>query len=107
MYALSGINMNSSTLPGQITPVQARISGNLIEGDGTFCSGPGIGVNAVSPVLIENNTIRGTTRGVGVSDLQRTDDDVHVIVRQNLIYNNRYGGLYLDYFFFQGSNLMA
>jgi hypothetical protein len=103
VYALNGINMISNTLPYQITPVQARISGNLIEGDGTFCSGPGIGVTAASPVLIENNTIRGTTRGIGVSDLQRTDDDVHVIVRQNLIYNNRYGGLYFDYFFFQGS----
>ena len=103
VYALNGINMTSSTLPGQVAPVQTRISGNLIEGDGTFCSGQGIGVSAASPVLIENNTIRGTTKGIGVSDLQRTDDDVHVIVRQNLIYNNRYGGLYFDYFFFQGS----
>jgi hypothetical protein len=103
VYALAGINMNSNTLPGQIVPVQTRISGNLIEGDGTVCSGPGISVAASSPVLVENNTIRGTTKGIGVSDLQRTDDNVHVIVRQNLIYNNRYGGLYFDYFYFQGS----
>ncbi|QNI37718.1 right-handed parallel beta-helix repeat-containing protein [Edaphobacter albus] len=103
VYALNGINMVSSTLPGQIAPAQTRISGNLIEGDGTFCSGSGIGVNANSPVLIEDNTVRGTTKGIGVSDLQRTDDNLHVIVRQNLIYNNRYGGLYFDYFPFFGS----
>jgi pectin methylesterase-like acyl-CoA thioesterase len=107
VYALNGINMTSSTLPGQITPVQIRISGNLIEGDGTFCSGSGIGVSAASPVLIENNTIRGTTKGIGVSDLQRNDDDVHVIVRQNLIYDNRYGGLYFDYFPSRVPPLMA
>ena len=103
VYAQAGINMNSSSVPGQITPAQTRISGNLIEGDGTFCSGSGISVGANSPVLIENNTVRGTTKGIGVSDLLRTDDNVHVIVRQNLIYNNRYGGLYFDYFPFFGS----
>ncbi|MBS1800969.1 MAG: Ig-like domain repeat protein [Acidobacteria bacterium] len=103
VYALNGINLVSNMLAGQITQVQTRISGNLIEGDGTFCSGPGIGVTATSPVLIENNIVRGTTRGIGVSDGQRADDDVHVIVRQNLIYNNRYGGLYFDYFPFFGS----
>lgn len=103
VYALDGINMTSSSLPGQIAPMQSRISGNLIEGDGTVCSGAGIGVAAASPVLIENNTVRGTTKGIGVSDVQRTDDSLHVLVRQNLIYNNRYGGLYFDYFSFLGS----
>jgi hypothetical protein len=103
VYALNGINMNSNILPGQIAPVQTRVSGNLVEGDGTFCSGPGIGVSASSPVLIENNTVRGTKRGIGVSDYQGDDGNLHVIVRQNLIYNNRYGGLYFDFFSFFGS----
>ena len=103
IYAQAGISVLSSAGPSTTTTTKTHISGNLIEGDGTFCSGSGVIASVIVPVLIENNTIRGTDIAIGVSDLNRADEGPHVVVRQNLIYNNRNGGLAFDYFPFYGS----
>jgi len=102
VYALPGITLDSYDIPNMTIP-RSILRGNLIEGDGTECSGEGISVDATNPVLIENNIIHGAESGIGISDGNRIDTQVHVIVNQNLVYANRYNGLYFDYFFFVGS----
>ena len=67
-----------------------HISGNLIEGDGSRCSGDGIYALAIDSAIIENNTIRNNSYGMWMYA-------VHATVRNNLIYGNEHGGLYAEY----------
>ena len=95
--AQPGINLSTDFTPVPGMPVQSRVSGNVIEGDGTACSGPGIDVSPVNPVVVENNIVRGTAAGISVDELQTPDNNVRVTIRQNLVYNNENGGLFLEY----------
>ncbi len=75
----------------------------MIEGDGTVCSGAGINVSVTTHALIEDNVIHDARSGIYVSDENRPDTSLHAIVRQNLVYHNRYTGLDFDYFPLEGN----
>jgi hypothetical protein len=70
--------------------VPDRISGNLIEGDGSSCSGTGVYGLAFDSGQIDNNVIRNNLFGISIYANSAT-------VRQNLIYGNEQGGLYAQY----------
>ena len=69
--------------------IVSDISGNKFTGDGTACSGPGIQISGVTSATVENNIITGTTLAMNI-------DATNSIVRQNVVYGNQSGALYLD-----------
>jgi hypothetical protein len=77
---------------GVLAPTQ--ILGNLIEGDGTYCSGLAIRGNA-GDLVVANNTIRYNEFGISAYPTGLT-------VRQNLIYGNFSGALFIGHPFVTG-----
>ena len=65
------------------------ISGNAFTGDGTTCSGPAVQISGVTSATVENNIITGTTLAISV-------DAASSIIRQNAVFGNQSGGLYVD-----------
>ena len=103
VYADGGIFLFGTGYTATDPEETSRIAGNVITGDGTLCSGPGMTLTVDSRVLVENNIVHGTEAGITVSDVNRPDISLHVVIRQNLVYGNIGSGLSMDYFPFFGN----